>query len=285
MAEQHHPPATEPNAEANREPEPSVVGHPGPDEGQDATDNHTTEQQPVENSMASHQELHGSQEPQGNLGAEEVPTDATADPPAPHPVVPHIFSTGEQPQGPQADNGNGSDDNDSALGSFISTKSESLTASVYQYRYENGRRYHAARGTAEYNLPNDEREMDRLNLQHHLCKLTLGGELHRAPLRPDIQHALDIGTGTGIWAIDFAEQYLACQVTGTDLSPIQPTAVPTNCQFYVEDFENDWGWGEQKFDYVHTRMLVAAAKDWPKLFRQAYHALKPGGWVECMVIS
>jgi hypothetical protein len=34
---------------------------------------------------------------------------------------------------------------------------------------------------------------------------------------------LDIGTGTGAWAIDFADEYPKAEVIGTDLSPIQRT--------------------------------------------------------------
>lgn len=47
-----------------------------------------------------------------------------------------------------------------------------------------------------------QRESDRLDLQHHLFYLTFGGKLHLAPIeRP--RNAVDIGTGTGIWAVDF----------------------------------------------------------------------------------
>ena len=53
-------------------------------------------------------------------------------------------------------------------------------------------------------MPNDEGEQDRLDLYHHIFLLLLGGRLHSAPLE-NPQKVLDVGTGTGIWAIDFAE--------------------------------------------------------------------------------
>lgn len=50
----------------------------------------------------------------------------------------------------------------------------------------------------------------------------LDGELLTAPIPKDPQMILDIGTGTGIWAIDAGEKYPSAKVIGTDLSPIQP---------------------------------------------------------------
>lgn len=44
-----------------------------------------------------------------------------------------------------------------------------------------------------------------MDLGHHIYSLVLGGKLHVAPLSNTPQRVLDIGTGTGIWAIDFAE--------------------------------------------------------------------------------
>jgi methylase of polypeptide subunit release factors len=44
-----------------------------------------------------------------------------------------------------------------------------------------------------------------MDLAHHIYGLLLGGELHLAPIGDNPQRVLDLGTGTGIWAMDFAE--------------------------------------------------------------------------------
>lgn len=62
-------------------------------------------------------------------------------------------------------------------------------------------------------------------MQHHLFLLTLDGELFNAPIKDlegGLHNVLDIATGTGIWAIEFASQFPSAHVIGTDLSPIQP---------------------------------------------------------------
>lgn len=53
--------------------------------------------------------------------------------------------------------------------------------------------------------PNDEEEQDRMDLLHHIYNLVLDGQLHSAPIGENPQRVLDLGTGTGIWAVDFAE--------------------------------------------------------------------------------
>ena len=130
-------------------------------------------------------------------------------------------------------------------------------------------------------LPNDDKEQDRLDLNHHCFQLALSGELFRAPITTKPQHVLDLGTGTGIWAIQFADEFPSAQVLGTDLSPIQPSWVPPNCKFLVDDFESQWVFTTRaSFDFIHGRTLGGSVKDWDALYRQALHHLKPGGWVE-----
>lgn len=70
----------------------------------------------------------------------------------------------------------------------------------------------------------------------------------------ELSNVLDIGTGTGIWAVEFAEAHPETQVFGTDLSLIQPSYVPPNCSFVREDSEEDWVFGFP-FDYIHLRVM------------------------------
>lgn len=88
-------------------------------------------------------------------------------------------------------------------------------------------------------MPNDDKEQDRLDLHHEILRLAWSDKLHEAPLDTP-QHILDIGTGTGIWAIDIAEKFPMAEVVGTDLSPIQPSWVPPNCSFQVDDAMLEW---------------------------------------------
>lgn len=153
------------------------------------------------------------------------------------------------------------------------------TPSVQNYRFENGRRYHAFR-EGSYMMPNDEKEQERLDLAHHIFRMILRGRLYRAPLPRQPRHVLDFGTGTGSWAIDFADEHPDSQVVGIDLSPIQPSSHPPNCRFFVDDVESPWTFEEEKFDYVHGRAMAGAIRDWDALLEQVYANLTEDGWVE-----
>ncbi|KAM0231915.1 hypothetical protein ACHAPO_008213 [Fusarium lateritium] len=178
-------------------------------------------------------------------------------------------------------------DDDSAIGDDAASSTASINSSIMQYRTENGRTYHSFRESINYVLPNDSSEQERLDLQHHLFTLTLGGKLYLSPLQEGnkpIERTLDAGTGTGVWAIDYADHHPETQVLGIDLSPIQPNFLPTNLEFQVDDLEDEWTYS-YKFDFVFARMLTGSIGDWPKFFKQSFDSLNPGGWVECQDIT
>ncbi|KAF1850461.1 S-adenosyl-L-methionine-dependent methyltransferase [Cucurbitaria berberidis CBS 394.84] len=155
----------------------------------------------------------------------------------------------------------------------------SIASSVLRGVHENGRTY-ASYGKTLQGIPIDEKEQDRNDLQHAKFLLLLGGKLYLAPIAEDPQKILDIGTGSGIWAIDTADMFPSASVTGVDIAPTQPTWVPPNLQFEIEDIEEDWLYRKNSFDFIFGRELLMAIRDWPRLIQQAYEHLKPGGYLE-----
>lgn len=168
---------------------------------------------------------------------------------------------------------------DSAYGDEISTYTSSLTSSVTDFPSAHGRRYHAYL-EGRYALPNDEQESERLDIFHATFRKSMGGRLFFAPIGATPQRVIDIATGTGIWAIEFADDFPSADVIGNDLSPTQPNLVPPNVRFLVDDVEADWLYEDQPFDFVHARFLCGSIRDWPRLVEQAYNCTRPGGWVE-----
>ncbi|KAK7430462.1 hypothetical protein QQZ08_002981 [Neonectria magnoliae] len=148
-----------------------------------------------------------------------------------------------------AQQGDGDDgiDAESVLGTQAPTSTASLSSSILQYRTIHGRTYHSEQGNAEYWASNDEEQNECQDLNHHAMLLILDNKLFLAPLKSDVQKVLDVGTGTGIWAIE------------------------------IEDCNQTWTFGPNSFDYVHMRYLFGSIKNWNDLFNNAYRVCKPGG--------
>lgn len=51
----------------------------------------------------------------------------------------------------------------------------------------------------------------------------MGNRLFLAPIGEEPGKILDVGTGTGIWAIEMGDDYPSAEILGTDLSPTQPS--------------------------------------------------------------
>jgi SAM-dependent methyltransferase len=133
-------------------------------------------------------------------------------------------------------------------------------------------------------MPNDENERMRLDVTYHAFRFALRNTLFFAPITHP-RAILDVGTGTGIWAMDAADAHPDTVVIGTDLSPIQPSFVPPNLTFEIADADEEWTFA-QKFDLVHTRIMNdSSLRSWPHFFDEAFRALNPGGWVECQEVD
>lgn len=53
-----------------------------------------------------------------------------------------------------------------------------------------------------YPIPNDETEQNREDMLHAMMLEVTNGKLFFAPIVEQPQKILDLGTGTGIWAIE-----------------------------------------------------------------------------------
>ncbi|RAH50267.1 class I SAM-dependent methyltransferase [Aspergillus brunneoviolaceus CBS 621.78] len=150
---------------------------------------------------------------------------------------------------------------------------------------ENGRMYHGFR-KGVYMLPCDEQEQDRLDIFHKLfTEARKSDGLIYAPHPPNGRF-LDLGCGTGIWAIDVAHKYPKAHVVGVDLAQIQPDNHPENCHFFAPfDFESPWAMGEESWDLIHLQMGCGSVVGWPNLYQKIFAHLAPGAWFEQVEID
>ncbi|CAK7199455.1 hypothetical protein SEUCBS139899_002135 [Sporothrix eucalyptigena] len=172
----------------------------------------------------------------------------------------------------------GFSDTDSAVGSLDFTSLASLTDSIREFRHENGRTYHSL-SAGKYWCPNDDPENSRLDLQHHAHRLTFDGALCCCPKEAGAKRVLDLGTGTGIWSMEYADEHPEAEVIGVDLSPIQPEFVPPNCSFEVDDIEKEWTWSKP-FDFIWWRALLGCFSDAQAMVQKCFDNLEPGGYLE-----
>lgn len=144
---------------------------------------------------------------------------------------------------------------------------------------QNTRRYLA---NSEYLFPKDHEEEQRLNFQHYVLFHALGNH-YTAPLSFPVRTILDVGTGTGIWAIEMANQCPTSLVVGVDLDEaLFKAQLPNNCLLRAGNVLTGLPFPDQLFDYTHQRLLVMAipAARWPSVIRELVRVTLPGGWIE-----
>ena len=159
----------------------------------------------------------------------------------------------------------------------------SINESLKEYPFHFNRRYHKYK-EGSYPFPNDDQEQERMNTQFILIKQAQGSRLFFAPVQ-DARNILDVGTGTGIWAIALAdsEQFPDAKITGIDLSPIQQESVPDNVFFEMQDCsDTDWLRPLGSLDFIYTQSLFGSLQDYAQYLITARKYLVPGsGWIEC----
>ncbi|RYC63335.1 hypothetical protein CHU98_g2873 [Xylaria longipes] len=151
----------------------------------------------------------------------------------------------------------------------MADSTSSISSNIYQHSYQNGRRYHKFRH-GRYPIPNDEYEQNREDMLHAMMLEATDGRRFFAPIPNHPLKILDLGTGTGIWAIEMADKYPSAEVLGVvpynrPLLEKESNLTGADPGLQVEDtWENGRDW-----DFVHLRNMIPILNN-----------LKPGAWVE-----
>ncbi|KAI9035639.1 class I SAM-dependent methyltransferase [Aspergillus affinis] len=95
------------------------------------------------------------------------------------------------------------------------------------------------------------------------------------------QKVLDIRTGTGRWAIEFADRNPWSVVSGIDLVHMQDEWVPPNCEFILDDItQQDWCTHFSQVDLVHVGGLGGNPRLLASVLDGAYRCCSPNGVLE-----
>jgi hypothetical protein len=69
-----------------------------------------------------------------------------------------------------------------------------------------------------------------------------------------------------IYFRDVGDEFPAARVIGADLSPIQPTLVPPNCQFETDNVTFPWTYDSEQFDLIYIREMNMYHRPFQLLF-------------------
>lgn len=157
------------------------------------------------------------------------------------------------------------------------------------HRTMGGRRF--LRGVP-YVLPNDMGEVNRLDFQHYMMRYALRGN-YAAPIGANPRRILDVGCGTGRWAIEMAQLFPQAAVVGVDITPPErdTMSAPTgqtgdldakNATFLTGNVLERLPFDDAAFDFTHQRYMIGAIPldSWPRAISELARVTQPGGWVE-----
>jgi len=133
-----------------------------------------------------------------------------------------------------------------------------------------------------------QKELTRVKIQDHLVTAAMGGVLPEQPDPSIFQRVLDIGCGTGGWAIDAAQAYPNMSLAGIDVSrpmieyarnQAEALQLTQRVEFHVMDALLILEFPPDYFDLVNIRFGASFMRiwDWPKLFSEMLRVSCPGG--------
>jgi len=150
--------------------------------------------------------------------------------------------------------------------------------SAYRPIAKKQRTWHEA--DAPYTFANDQEEWERLNGVHRAIKEYLGHRITLAPLEdmsPAPRNILELGAGTGVWAMDIANMFPDATVTAVDISFNNIRNPPRNVVLKQLNILEGFPFEPESFDIIHMRFLLVHMPNFPELVKKCTAALRPGG--------
>jgi ubiquinone/menaquinone biosynthesis C-methylase UbiE len=136
----------------------------------------------------------------------------------------------------------------------------------------------------------NEDELKRLMTQDRMLTAAMGGVLPEQPDPGVFRRVLDVGCGSGQWAIEAAQAYPHMSVIGVDISlrmveyaraQAEAAGVSDRVEFQVMDALLILSFPSGFFGLVNMRLGGSFMRtwDWPKLLQEFWRVTKPGGVV------
>ncbi|KAI0644104.1 S-adenosyl-L-methionine-dependent methyltransferase [Trametes meyenii] len=120
---------------------------------------------------------------------------------------------------------------------------------------------------------------NKLDEQHHCITEFLGG---LSPVKLDDptppSTILEVGCGSGAWAIQAAHEFPRAHVVAVDINPIPPRPLPDNLEFQLFNVSDPCPFKEQ-FDVVHARLMLIHVPKAEEVLHRFIELVKPGGWL------
>ncbi|KAF8484278.1 S-adenosyl-L-methionine-dependent methyltransferase, partial [Gautieria morchelliformis] len=122
---------------------------------------------------------------------------------------------------------------------------------------------------------------EMLDEMHEAMKFYLGGRLSLAPLEKSAppMSIMDMGCGSGAWAIQAAEQFPDVDMLAVDITMLPSRPLPPNLRFQILDLTKPCPFGSQLFDIVHARSVFLHLPNFEEVLNSVMQLVKPGGWL------
>ncbi|EIM88710.1 S-adenosyl-L-methionine-dependent methyltransferase [Stereum hirsutum FP-91666 SS1] len=121
-------------------------------------------------------------------------------------------------------------------------------------------------------------EFGRLDAQHNGVAEYMGPHITEAPIGSP-QRILEVGSGSGAWAIQAATQFPKAEVVAIDIVPLPDRPMPANITYQKVNIVDHIPFDSETFDVVHTRFVLLHLPHAHAIIPRLIELVKPGGYL------